>query len=129
MGNMPSPNNSPSASAHNSSSEDSEDDIIDDSARSHSSDTENDAKSRKRKKSKKKSKKRKKKKKKKADNNSVSVDDALLSIQILSEQIAQIKQLAQQRNVPLDHPDIKQYLDRLNRLKMIARQQIDANDK
>ena len=57
------------------------------------------------------------------------MDDALLSIQILSEQIAQIKQLAQQRNVSLDHPDIKNYLERLNRLKMFARQKIDANDK
>merc|ERR1712129_324334 len=102
--------------------------------------------SRKRRKSKKKSRKKKRKKSKSSKRKSssskksaaavgpsqmdasVSVDDALLSIQILSEQIAQIKQLAQQRNVSLDHPDIKTYLDRLNRLKMFARKKIDANE-
>lgn len=141
---MPSPNNSPSATPK--SSTDSDEDMDDTTRSSDSDHSENDAKSRKKKKSKKKSKKKKKKKSKSSKkikqeygtnhsssndalNTSVSVDDALLSIQILSEQIAQIKQLAQQRNVSLEHPDIKNYLERLNRLKMFARQKIDANDK
>ena len=139
---MPSPNNSPSQSPNHSSSNESDDEM-------NSSNTDrssNEAKSRKRLKAKKKSKKKKKKKTKStkrskttstplkapiadaANKDSVSVDDAMLSIQILSEQIAQIKQLAQQRNVSLDHPDIKTYLERLNRLKMFARQKIDANE-
>ena len=125
MQSMPSPNDSGSASPKHSS----------DDMRSNSDDS--DAKSRRKRKSKRKSKKKKRKKHKSkriktepssAADPSVSVDDALLSIQILSEQIAQIKALAEQRNVSLDHPDIKTYLERLNRLKMFARQKIEAQD-
>ena len=57
----------------------------------------------------------------------VSVDDALLSIQILNQQTAQIKRLAQQKGVSLHHPDIKNYLSSLGRLKMVARQKIDTH--
>lgn len=62
-------------------------------------------------------------------NNTTSTADALLSIQILNEQTAQIEQLAHQKGVPLAHPDIQNYLASLNRLKMVAHQTLTRKQK
>ena len=52
------------------------------------------------------------------------MSDALLSIQILNEQTAQIKQLAASKGISSEHPDIKSYLQQLEGLKLVARQKL-----